>query len=275
MVQRVYYPDRATFAEKPPAERAFTDPDRRVIRFGYTLRDLDQMTRAATIADRSMALDWADKRDIAWSAIAEELLTVEELPGRQHLIRVGWQAIYATVRDSYRAHGRSDDGKDMPRFAQFWGRMVEHFPEDRIIDSIAADQIVATLTPTYWDALLALAVCDDYKAGAEHLGISYVAFVARVNVARKRVLALWHEGETPHRTRRTDRRVESHSAELATHCGNGHEWTPENTREATDMRNGKVRKRRFCRACESVRSARRQVERAGVSGQPASEERNG
>lgn len=257
MVQRTYYPEHVTFAEKPPAERAFSDPDRHVIRFGYTLRDLDQMTRAAAIADRTMALGYDDKKDIAWSAIAEELLTVDEPPERQRLIRVGWQAIYSTVRDSYRARGRSDTGEEMPRFVQFWGRMVDHFPEDRIVEGIAADQIVATLTPTYWDALLALAVCDDYKAGAESLGISYVAFVARVNVARKRVLALWHEGETPHRTRRTDRRVESHTADLATHCSAGHKWTPENTRTATDMRHGKTRKRRFCRACESDRSRAR------------------
>jgi hypothetical protein len=267
MVQRTYYPERATFAEKPPAERAFTDPDRRVIRFGYTLRDLDQMTRAATIADRTMALDWADKRDIAWSAIAEELLTVEEPPERQHLIRVGWQAIYGTARDSYRARGYRDgdygvNGEaTMPRFIQFWGRMVEHFPEDRIIESIAADQIVATLTPTYWDALLALAVCDDYKAGAESLGISYIAFVARVNVARKQVLALWHEGETPHRTRRTDRRVESHTAELATHCDAGHEWTLDNTREAIEKQHGNLRKRRRCRACERHRHEQRTAAR--------------
>lgn len=268
MTRRTYYPDREpTFAEKPSAERPFTDPDRHVIRFGYTLHDIDQMTRAAAIADRTMALGYEDKKDIAWSAIAEELLTADEPPERQHLIRVGWQAIYRTVRDDYRSRGYRDgeygtDGATMPRFVQFWGRMVDHFPEDRIIEGIAADQIVTTLSPTYWDALLALAVCDDYKAGAEHLGINYGAFVARVNTARKQVLALWHEGETPHRTRRTDRRVESHTAELATQCGAGHEWTPENTRWAQDMRKGKPRRRRFCRQCERDRSSRRQRESA-------------
>jgi hypothetical protein len=233
---------------------------------GYTLKDIHQVTGAACIADRTMALDYADKRDIAWSAIAEHLCTVEEPPHRQELVRIGWQAIYRTVRDSYRQRGYSDgnyaDGEaTMPRFVMFWGSTVTPSHEDRVIESMAVHQVVDVLTPTYRDALVALAVADDYMLGAARLGISYEAFVARIGTARKRILGLWHEGETPHRPRRTDRRVEVHGRELATHCGNGHEWTPDNTLTSHGMRRGKPFTRRFCRACDRERSQRRRAAR--------------
>jgi len=228
---------------------------------GYTINDVYQVTAAACIADRTMALDYADKHDIAWSAIAEHLCTAEQPPHRQELVRIGWQAIYRTVRDAYRQRGYSDgnfgDVATMPRFVMFWGPNVTPSHEDRVIESMAVHQVVDTLTPTYRDALVALAVSDDYMLGAARLGISYEAFVARIGTARKKLLALWHQGETPYRPRRTDRRVEAHGRELATHCGNGHEWTPENTITRMTLNRGKRSRRRFCRACDRDRAARR------------------
>lgn len=229
---------------------------------GFSLRDLDRMTHAAAIADRSRALDYADKMAIAWSAIAEALVAAAEPPDRQALVRVGWQAIYRTVRDDYRSHGRNDDGEVMPRFAMFWFSPVTHdSPENWIVEAVAVGQVLDTLTPIYRDAMVALAVHDDYLRAARSLGIEYKAFVARIGVARKRLLTLWHEGEAPHRVYYADRRVESHSVTLATHCQNNHEWTPENTYIRHRMLRGKPHKSRVCRACESERSARRHRER--------------
>lgn len=227
---------------------------------GYTMQDLQRITAAAVSADRSMALNYADRRDIAWSAIAEYLCTAESPPHRQELVRVGWQAIYRSVRDSYRSRGYVDgnyglDGAPtMPRFVMFWGSTVTPSPEDDIVESTAVAQVVGTLTSTYRDALVALAVHDDYMLGAASLGINYKAFIARIGVARKQVLALWHQGETPRRQRRTDRRVEAHGRALATHCVRGHEWTLDNTRIRYRTLRGRRHESRVCRECESRRT---------------------
>jgi hypothetical protein len=260
MTARTYYPDREpTFAEKPRPETPFTDPDPAVIRYGYTLRDLHRLTATAVRADRSMALDVADARDIAWSAIAEHLCAADEPPHPNELVQAGWQGIYRTVREGYRSRGYRDGdygmAPTMPRFVQFWGSTVTPSHEDTLVEKVATPQILSALTPIYRDAIVALAVHDDYLKAADLLGINYPAFTARISVARRRLLELWHEGETPHRTRRTDRRVESHSATLATHCGRGHEWTPENTRIRHRVVRGRPKHDRVCRQCERDRGA--------------------
>ncbi|MEU7831318.1 hypothetical protein [Nonomuraea sp. NPDC049129] len=235
------------------------------VRHGYTLHDLDQMTRAAVIADRSMASNIEDRKDIAWSAIAEHLCMSEEPPARQELIRIGWQAIYREARTAYRERGRPDEAwsgsenAPRPRFAQYWrDRQVAPSHEHRVVESIAVWQVLAPLTDTYRSAVVALATTDDYDKAAEMLDISYTAFKFRIQTARKSVLSLWHEGETPHLSRhRTDRRVGSRNAELATHCSNGHEWTPENTYTRNRIMRGKRHTSRVCKTCEHDRSVQR------------------
>jgi hypothetical protein len=267
MAQLTYYV--APWDQKPelPAE-----PVRREVLHGYTLDDLEKMTRAAVIADRSMAMDYATRHDVAWSAIAEHLVICEDPPIRQELIRIGWQAIYREARTAYRERGRpdtawqTDDYESRPRFALYWrDHLVTPSHEGRIVESIAVHQVLARLTPTYADAIVALAAHNDYAVAAAALRISYKALVARIGTARARVLALWHQGETPHRPRRTDRRVGSYSTELATHCSNGHEWTPENTRIRTRTLRGKRHTSRACKACEHERSIQRTAKRQAAS----------
>jgi hypothetical protein len=231
------------------------------------------MARSAVSADRLMAMSVRERYDIAWSAIAEELCAAEEPPHRNALVQAGWQAIYRHVRDGLRQRGYGEGERDwssaestMPRFVMFWGPSTTPSHEDRIVERLAAYQVLPVLSGIYRDAVVALAVHDDYMRAAEALGIRYEALVARMGVARRRFLVEWYEGETPHRTRRTDRRVEKHGQELATHCGNGHEWTPENTRGTQNFVRGKLRRRRFCRACESARStARYAAKRAALA----------
>lgn len=230
------------------------------IRYGYTLRDLHQLTAAAVKADRSMAMDYSDRWDIAWSTIAEHLCAAPHWPNRQDLIRAGWQGIYAAVREEYRQHGYADRTShtghaSAPRFVRYWYNPVQPSHEDRIVEGLALGQVLAPLPDTYRDALAALAVHGDYMLAAEALGISYKALVARIGVARRRVLGLWHEHETPYRPRRTDRRVESHSSGLAIHCGRGHEWTPENSRTRVRTVRGRTKTERVCRSCERERDA--------------------
>jgi hypothetical protein len=243
--------------------------DEMEVRHGYTLRDLHRLTATAVRADRSMALDVADARDIAWSSIAEHLCAADEPPHPNELVQAGWQGIYRAVREGYRARGYSDgnygvDGAPtMPRFVKFWGSGVTPSHEDSIVERVAAEQIMPTLTDIYRDAVIALAVHDDYVLAADSLGLKYSALTARLSVARRQLLELWHEGETPHRTRRTDRRVESHSATLAAVCGRGHEWTPENTLTRHRMVRGAPKHERVCRQCEHDRGRdRRKLRRA-------------
>jgi len=230
---------------------------------GFTLEDLEKMTRAAVVADRLLVGDVRYRHSIAYSAIAEALFASDEPPERGHLIRVGWQAIALDVRWSLRHAGYPDDGqpgddKLRPRFVQYWeDHKVAPSHEPKIVEGLAAHQVVETLTPVYRDALVALAVHGTYQDAAEALGISYVAFKARITTARKQILARWFEGETPRRTFHTDRRVGVAGKELATHCSNGHEWTPENTRIRRRTLRGKPHKSRACRACERDRDAAR------------------
>ncbi len=248
----------------PDILRSFTE-----VKHGYTLLDLEQMTRAAVIADRSMASNIEDRKDTAWSAIAEHLCLSEEPPTRQELIRIGWQAIYREARIAFRDRGRpdkawsSDDYESRPRFAQYWRDMqVTPSHEGRVVESIAVWQVLEPLTDTYRSAVVALATLDDYAKAADMLGINYKAFGMRIQTARKAVLSLWHEGETPYLSRhRTDRRVGSRSAEKATHCSGGHEWTPENTYVRNRILRGKRHTSRVCRTCEHERSVRRSEER--------------
>lgn len=232
------------------------------VKYGYTLRDLDQMTHAAMKADRSMAMDYADRRDIAWSAIAEELCAAPHWPKRSTLIQAGWQAIYKAVREEYRQHGYADREwhsgyATAPRFMKYWFPTVTHSPEERIVERIAARQVLDALTPTYRDAVVALAVHDDYRLAAQAMDLKDKAFQFRISTARRQMLARWFEGETPRKVRKTDRRAGVHGQELATHCSAGHEWTPENTRLRHRILRGKRHTARTCRACEHDRSVER------------------
>lgn len=239
------------------------------VKHGYTLHDLDQMTRAAVIADRSMASNIEDRKDTAWSAIAEHLCASEEPPNRQELIRIGWQAIYRDARTAFRERGRPDEAwaggtyASRPRFVQYWSDLqVTPSHEGKVVETLAVRQVLTPLTDTYRSAVVALAAADDYAKAADMLGIGYKAFGMRIRTARKQVLALWHEGETPYlSSHRTDRRVGSYSAEQATHCGNGHEWTPDNTYIRNRILRGKRHTSRVCKACEQERSVRRAAEK--------------
>lgn len=225
------------------------------------------MTRAALKADRSLAMDIKSRHDIAWSAIAEALCAADEPPGRQELIRVGWQAIYREVRDTRRQRGYPDDGygdydvHHRPRFAAYWHSMTyTPSPENQIVNRLAVNQIMAVLKPIDLESITALAVHSDYDRAAESLGISYRALTVRLTTARRRTIGLWHEGETP-RARWTDRRVEVRGKELDTHCHMGHEWTPENTRVRRRTLRGRPHKSRVCLSCERDRGARRSLAR--------------
>lgn len=233
---------------------------------GYTLRDLHALARTACAADRSLSADMTTRYDIAWSAIAEHLCTADTPPGWNELTRVGWQAIYADVKAVRRMYGvdstgRSGEVASAPRFAAYWLADRSEPADVGLLERIAAHQILATLPEHQRQAVVALAAHDDYALAARALGLKYVTLTARLRFARKAFRDLWFAPDTAPPAKGTDRRVGAYGKTLATHCGNGHAWTSENTRWDRGRSSGSAKVRR-CRACERDRSAARRVEKA-------------
>lgn len=171
------------------------------LRHGYTLADLNQMTRAAVMADRSGATPYPDRWDTAWSAIAIALYEAEHWPRRSTLIQAGWTAIYREVRDSRRHHGYRDREHDSglgsaPMFARYWCAPEAPWT-DRLLDRIAAAQVHSALSDRDRQVLDTLAAFGDLRTAAAALGIKDASFRTYVSQARRRWLALWHDGETP------------------------------------------------------------------------------
>lgn len=200
------------FAVAEPAETVEVQGG---LRYGFTLNDLHRITKTAMSADRSMAMDWRDRYDIAWSAVAEALYTADAAPTWQQLVQEGWQAIYADVRDTYRHHGYRDRAAagqhgSAPRFAAYWwGRTVVGSHEAKIVERYALPAILGRLTDMQHRVVQAVAVFDgDRVRAAAHLGIGEKSLAYQLRTAREVCAALWLEGETPARQhlRRLDRR---------------------------------------------------------------------
>lgn len=234
---------------------------------GYTMRDLHALAAAACRADRSLASDAHTRYDVAWSAIATALCEVAEPPARAELVRVGWQAIYNEVREMRHTFGHRDkDGTNevasSQRFRQYWTVPPER-PDEGIAERMAVPQILAVLRPTEREAVIALAVHDDYQRAALALGINYSTFTQRMTAARRRFRAHWYAPETAPPVKGTDRRIGSRSKPLATHCQGGkgpHEMTGDNVYRRPNPKPGK-RGERVCRACERERSQARWARR--------------
>lgn len=195
---------------------------------GYTLADLHRLARLAVHTAGTMTSNWHDRYDTAWSAIAEHLYAADHWPARGDLVRAGQLAIYAVVDDNRQAYGyyrrKSDGGAhgvaSSPAFRTYWwdicGTTPSRSPEGPVVERMALAQILPLLTPTQRQVITALAVHDDYRAGAAALGMTYVTFRSHVSRARTRFLAWWHEHETPSRPWGCDRRVGSYARDRIT-----------------------------------------------------------
>ena len=235
---------------------------------GYTMRDLGRAARAACAADRTLSSDVVTRYDVAWSAIAEHLCAAQVRPSWDELVRAGWQAIYREVREVGRLYGvdrqeRSGQVGSAPRFAAYWtgGRMRTESAAEALVERMAVWQVLGTLGQAQREAVVALAVEDDYQAAADMLGIRYGTLTARLRTGRARFRVRWFAPETAPPSRGTDRRVGSRTQ--SDHCPSGHEYTPENTVRRPSSRG------RLCRECERLRglarSARRRAGREGVA----------
>ena len=133
------------------------------------------------------------------------------------------------------------------------------FPEEGIVERLAVGQILATLPPIEREAIVSLAVHDDYQVAADAIGLGYSALTQRLTQARRRFRAAWVAPEVAPAAKGTDRRVGVRGKPLATHCRGGkgpHEMTPDNTYRRPSPKAGH-RGERVCRACEAERSKAR------------------
>lgn len=215
------------------------------------LHTLDRLAWSAAWGSWSRVLDPHERHDIAYGAIAEVVATHGAEGTVATVVELVDAGIRAVELDSRAT--RADYGLTAPRgHAVFWGDdRAEPDPGDTVPPRIALRQVMAALDPTHTATLLALAVYGDPQTAAAAEGVSYDAFQRRVRAARLAAYDLWFDGETPPRLT-FDRRT---PATLATHCGRGHEYTPDNTRwrKATGGRGQK----RACRACDRIYEERR------------------
>lgn len=183
---------------------------------GYTLGDLDALSlQAAGTTWASMGWSPSERREIAWSAIAEALVVAVEAPTRGVLIQAGRRGIYRGIRDHMHHHGveRRDLLKglgSMGAFATYWwwaSRRWSGSPEGRVVERVALIQIWPHLTDRDRQALVALAVHETYQAAAAALGIDYRRFVERISYARRRFRRLWFWPDADPGCWGTDRRV--------------------------------------------------------------------
>lgn len=165
---------------------------------GYTLADLDQLARLAVERAHAQAMDYVDRYETAWHAIAETLCG-EEPPTRRDLWVAGMQAIGRAVKAHNQFRGYNPEtGTWRPAFERYWdvSRTVSP-PDEQVVDRIALAQIWATLSPTHQEMLTAMAVHGDNVAAADAVGRPYATFNSHLRNARAAFRERWHEGETP------------------------------------------------------------------------------
>lgn len=175
-------------------------PSNTEVRYGYTLADLDQLARISVNVAYSRSMDYRDRYDAAWHAIAELLCRTETHPTRLELKNAGVRAVDRLVEDDQRTHGfnRQNPAAGMPRFERYWAlSRVTPSPEDAIVDRIALTQIWPTLSATHQRILLAYATYSDHTLAATATGRNIGTYRSHLRGARAAYRALWHQHEIP------------------------------------------------------------------------------
>ena len=189
---------------------ASAQPDPRDPLHGYTIAELDDIARLVIRADRwHKAGDTRDRYEAARHGIIEHLLTTDQPPSKRDLVAAGMRAGDRHVREEMHHHGLSSDrtGETMPGFERYWVTGPAPSPEPGVVERETLARILPTLTPAQRKAVTALAWTEDQDTAAKACGVAPGTFRVQISTARRRFLALWHEGETPSGVWRTDRRV--------------------------------------------------------------------
>jgi hypothetical protein len=189
------------------------------LRHGYTLADIHELTLVAVRCELFYrARDYADRIDLAWSAIVEHLYASEQPPTRRDLVSAGMAGISRWFASEARTHGANNQsgrttapGTNFERYWHVFARPTPS-PEERIVEQLALTQIWHALSPHVRDVITALAAHGDYHQAAQSLSRTRGQFYSQISYARKTFLTMWHEGETPAGAWGHDRR--RHAAEV-------------------------------------------------------------
>lgn len=217
---------------------------------GYTMARVDRLAHEAALkaSYRLGAMDFTEAREEAWEAIVELLYLLPEKPAEWSLVEAGTRAIgnrfYAEMRDQGKRPNRHGLGgfEETPRFNAYWVHIVGAKPDwtDGVIERMALPRVLSVLTPNEYEAVVALAAHGSMDKAAGALNVTYSAMKQRVRAARRRMLEVWFEGETPPRGTPT--------ADLNVRCRVGHSRTEYGFRTADGLWD--------CRLCQRRRSRR-------------------
>ncbi|MFD5317546.1 hypothetical protein [Streptomyces sp. NPDC127098] len=176
---------------RPPAHASPLE-----IAHGYSGRDIARIANWAVWRAKCSAFDSWYQREIAWSAIAEALCTLDERPEEKDLYFVGVQAIYTETRSLSRAAGISQSDKPITRFAAYWLAIGRQWHEDDpVTERIAAIQVYDGLDYADQWTLWALTRTEDRAEAAQLLKTTLGAFNKRLAKARKAAVELWFAPE--------------------------------------------------------------------------------
>lgn len=171
------------------------------VRHGYNLATLGDLTRTAVHGLGPMGMDWHDRYDVAWSAIAEAVCAAAEAPSPGDLVQAGRDALYAAVRATVSAHGHYVGGRDAdrgfgssPAFARYWTFPPVSF-EAVVVERLALRAVMAALPDMARHVLATSAAVGPDLAPA--LGVPAKRAARWLREARSAALALWHDHETP------------------------------------------------------------------------------
>jgi len=199
-----------------------TAPTRENLRFGYRFEDLWAIARNSAVANRFLGHDQRDLVEAALDSVVDLLLDAQDTPSPRDLYAAGKTGIQRLVKGHRQTYGfKNRDGFEgagsAPMFARYWAPTTESPFEDRVVEAVANDQIMAVLPDRDRSVFVALAVRGSNSPAAESLAMRVGSYSMYLSEARRRYFALWHEGETPRKvTGYISKRV--HNVELKA-CG--------------------------------------------------------
>lgn len=156
--------------------------------------ELHAIAYMATGLARTIAADWQDRYETAWSAAAELAIVAPGTP-QQQLINRAADAIDGSARDDRRHHGLTRDGAHARNAVRYWTRPRPVGVATAVVERLAVRQILPALPAVDRQALEALAAHGSRREAAAALGLNYRTFALRVQVARGRFLELWNEAD--------------------------------------------------------------------------------
>lgn len=169
---------------------------------GYTMAEVEGLARVAVRrAWGGGSLDASDRQETAWYAIVEVLYTSTERPSIRDLIAAGTNAVKELRNEQFHHHGINiNTAEATPRFGAYWSAVAGPVDwTDALVERMALPQVLAVLSPGQYEALAALAAHGSTAVAARAIGANRGTFSAQVRLARKKIEALWYEGETPRR----------------------------------------------------------------------------